>query len=182
MSTVDQLIELIRDRQFHEAEQMLEQQPHLTTAHSATFHGVTPLHWAGHRNAVGVCQYLLTLGADVNDSSGDWWRTPLAWAADAASVEAVELLLQHGADIDQDVVVGFTALHAVAMGGSSQGTAEPHRYRQTAELLIAAGADLNHRSKSGCTPLDEAIRCTNAAVAEVLTAHGARQTKNSPRP
>ena len=75
-------------------------------------YGETPLHRAAHCNAVELCERLIELGADVNDSATRWWLTPLAWAADAGSADAVESLLRHGADVHQDAVVGTTALHA----------------------------------------------------------------------
>ena len=179
MSNLDALINLIRDGGHDEALAMLDASPELAAAHSdqgGQLHGASPLHWASHRNAVQVCERLIALGADVNDSASDWWLTPLAWAADAGSVEAVELLLNHGAEVNQDAVVGTTALHAVAMGGSSRGTRDPEAYRRTAELLIAHGADVNRRATGNCgqTPLDDAVANKNDAVAAVLCAHGAR--------
>ena len=71
-------------------------------------------------------------------------------------------------------MVGTTALHAVAMGGSSRGSRDPDAYRRTAELLIAHGADVNRRAAGdrGQTPLDDAIKQKNAAVADVLRSHG----------
>ena len=103
MQNVDALITLIRDRREDEALALLNASPGLATAHSeedGQLHGSSPLHWAGHRNAVQVCERLIALGAVVNDSASDWWLTPLAWAADAGSAEAVELLLKHGADVN----------------------------------------------------------------------------------
>ena len=84
--------------------------------------------------------------ADVNDSASHWWLTPLSWGADAGCATAVELLLESGADINQDAVVGNTALHAAAMGGSTCGSGDPPAYRRTAEVLIAYRADINRIS------------------------------------
>jgi ankyrin repeat protein len=179
MTDIDTLIELIRDRRIPEALAMLNASPTLATAHSdreGQLHGASPLHWAAHRNAVELCERLMELGADVNDSASDWWLTPLAWAADAGSAEAVELLLQHGADVQQDAIVGTTALHAVAMGGSTRGAGNPQAYQRTAELLIARGADVNRRARGDRrqTPLDDAIAYQNDVVAAVLRMHGAQ--------
>ena len=176
---VDALIALIRDNRNAEVLVLLNASPELATAHSdqsGQLHGASPLHWAAHRNAVQVCERLIALGADVNDSASDWWLTPLAWAADAGSAEAVELLLKNGADVNQDAVVGTTALHAVAMGGSSRGSRDPGAYRRTAELLIAHGADVNRRATGdrGQTPLDDAVANNNEPVATVLRGHGAQ--------
>jgi ankyrin repeat protein len=178
MPNVDALITLIRDGRHDEALVLLDASPELAPLHSdqsGQLHGASPLHWAAHRNAVQVCERLIALGASVNDSASDWWLTPLAWAADAGSAEALELLLKHGADVNQDAVVGTTALHAVAMGGSSRGSRDPEAYRKTAELLIAHGADVNRRATGdrGQTPLDDAIASNNDQVAFVLREHGA---------
>jgi ankyrin repeat protein len=180
----DALIRLIRERRDDEALELLNGSPGLATGHSAEqgqLRGASPLHWAAHRNAVRLCERLIELGADVNDSATDWWLTPLAWAADAGSAEAVPLLLSHGANVNQDAVVGTTALHAVAMGGSSRGSRDPDAYQRTAEILIAHGADINRRAAGdrGQTPLDDAIANKNDPVAAVLRKHGAQVTNRS---
>jgi len=180
MPTVEALIELIRDRREDDALTMLDAAPELATAHPQPkeLHGASPLHWAAHRNMVRLCERQIELGADVNDSAGDWWRTPLAWAADAASVEAVELLLNAGADPNQDAIAGTTALHAVAMGGSTRGANSPEAYRKTAELLIAHGADVNRRAAGdrNQSPFDDAKANENDAVADVIRQYGGRTT------
>jgi ankyrin repeat protein len=180
MPDVDEFIELIREQKEAEALLMLNKSPELATSHSSRegqLHGASPLHWAAHRNAVAICELLIELGADVNDSASDWWLTPLSWGADAASVAAVELLLSRGAEIDQDAVVGTTALSAAAMGGSSRGHDNPEAYRKTAECLIAHGANVNGRFERETTPLDDAIVCNNDAVVSVLRKHGASASK-----
>jgi len=179
MQDIDTLISLIRERRDREALELLDAFPHLAAAHfgeDGQLGGVSALHWAAHRNAVGLRERLIELGADVNDLASDWWLTLLAWGADAGSAEAVELLLTQGAKVDQDVVVGLTALHAVAMGGSSGGSRDPLAYRRTAQALIAHGADVNRRSSGdrGQTPLDGAIAHKNDSVAAVLREHGAQ--------
>jgi ankyrin repeat protein len=184
MKDIDAFIELIKNREFDTALAMLKASPTLATEHSdadGQLHGASPLHWAAHRNAVELCQRLIDLGADVNDSSSDWWLTPLAWGADAGSAEAVELLLSRGANANQDAVVGTTALHAVAMGGSSRGTRDPQAYRRTAELLIAHGADVNRRARGDRkqTPLDDAIANNNHEVAVLLRQHHALASGSS---
>ena len=181
MQTVDALISLIRANRDREALELLSASPELAVGHSeqeGQLHGAPPLHWAAHRNAVELCERLVELGADVNDSATSWWRTPLAWAADAGSAAAVEFLLNQGADVNQDAVAGTTALHAVAMGGSSGGSRDPEAYRKTAEILIAYGADVNRRAigDRGQTPLDDAMAQKNEAVAAVLRDHSARDS------
>ena len=182
MPDIDTLIELIRDHRDTEALEKLNASPSLATEHSersGQLHGASPLHWAAHRNATEVCQRLIELGANVNDSASDWWLTPLSWGADAGSAEAVELLLKRGADVNQDAIVGTTALHAVAMGGSTQGKGDPDAYARTAEILIRHGADINQRTNKQRTPLDEATDNENDAVANVLRQHAAQRSTTS---
>jgi ankyrin repeat protein len=123
---------------------------------------------------VGLCRRLVELGADVNNSASDWWLTPLSWAADAGSADAVGFLLERGADPNQDAIVGTTALHAAAVGGSSRGRNNPEAYRRTAELLVAHGVDHLRRStgERGRTALEEAIAAGNVAVERVLRERG----------
>jgi ankyrin repeat protein len=182
MQTVDTLIDLIQQREYEQALAMLNAYSALARARSrkeGQMYGETPLHRAAHCNAVELCERLIELGADVNDSATHWWLTPLAWAADAGSADAVELLLNHGAQVNQDAVVGTTALHAAAMGGSSGGQRDPEAYRRTAEILIASGADINRRAVGdrGQTPLDDALARQNDHVAAVLRRHGAHLSK-----
>jgi hypothetical protein len=187
MQNVDALISLIRANRDREALELLSASPGLATGHSeqeGQLHGATPLPWAAHRNAVDLCERLIQLGANVNDSSTHWWRTPLAWAADAASAEAAELLLQRGADVNQDAVAGTTALHAVALGGSSRGRRDPEAYCRTAEVLLAHGAAVNRRANEdrGQTPLDDAIANNNDQVAAILRKHSQPANRTMPSP
>jgi ankyrin repeat protein len=179
---VDRLIGLIEQGQAEAALAILNQNPGLATGSSerdGVLRGATPLHWAAHRDMVRLCERLIELGADVNSSMAMWWRTPLAWAADAGAAGAVELLLHCGADVNQDAFGQTTALHAAAQGGSSGGSQNAEGYRRTAALLIAHGADINRRAvgDSNQTPLDDAIRRDNQAVASVLLQHGARSSE-----
>lgn len=173
MQAVDALIAMIREGREDDALAMLNASHGLATAHSSQDdqrHGVSPLHWAAHRNFVRLCERLIQLGANVNDSTGNWWLTPLAWAADAGSAAAVEVLLKHGADVNQNAVVGTTALYAAAMGGSSRGSRDPGAYQRTAEILIAHGADIHRRASAqrNQTPLDDAVANKNDRVAALL--------------
>ncbi len=182
MQDVETFIELIRENRHQEALEMLNANPALATSRTqraGQLHGATALHWAAHRNATELCERLIELGANVNESASDWWLTPLSWGADAGSADAVELLLQRGADVNQDAIVGTTALHAVAMGGSTQGKRNPQAYERTAGILIAHGADINRRTDKQRTPLDEAIASSNDAVVAVLRKHGAKVSTTS---
>ena len=59
---------------------------------------------------------LIDLGADVNASDANWYRSVLSWAANNARLDALRLLLERGAAPDS-----LDALHAAAWGGSTSG-------------------------------------------------------------
>jgi uncharacterized protein len=84
--------------------------------------------------------------------------TPLVRAAKAGDVAAIRLLLQHGANVELPTASGITPLLAAA-GNSSTPLDTRGRYKTEAEavasaqLLLAAGADINARDRSGQTAL-----------------------------
>ena len=144
---------------------------------------------------------LLEHGADPNteftsDENGSKVHFhPLYSAVGRRYPELVELLLQHGADPDAPNR-GFTPLLAAVMNqqkeiaslllarkadpnipdGSTWGAAPLH-YALTqpsiVELLLAAKAEVNARTKIGETPLHWAAGAGLKAAAELLLAHGA---------
>ena len=75
------------------------------------------------------------------------------------------MLLENGGDREaRDTESGGTPIyHAAAWGRTS-----------VVELLIARGADVNAKSKSGVTPLAAAEKNGFAETAKVLRQHGAR--------
>src|SRR5204863_9300522 len=91
-----------------------------------------------------MIEALLTAGADPNTvlSRG---QTVLMTASRSGHVAAVRALLEHGATVDaQEDLLGETALTWAA--------AENHA--DVVSLLLKAGADPNHRSKSMSWPKD----------------------------
>jgi ankyrin repeat protein len=94
-------------------------------------------------------------GADTMLTVG---TTPLLRAAKAADVAAVNLLLQYKANVELPNTNGITPLLAAAGIGYS-GLDTRGRYRTEAEAaetvkqLLAAGADINIKDRSGQTPL-----------------------------
>jgi len=80
-------------------------------------------------------------------------------------VEIVKLLLGAGAPPNvADSKFGLTPLHLAAINGQ----------RNIAEMLIARGAGLNARDKSGHTPLSWAMEKNQPALVELLKHHGAQ--------
>ena len=94
--------------------------------------GDTPLTEAVRNGHCSVAKALLTHGAAINHLAA-----PDAALHIAASVQddpMIELLLAMGAFVDQMSEEGYTPLHLASCNA----------YHSTAELLLAAGADVNH--------------------------------------
>ncbi len=111
----------------------------------------------GHKD---IADLLLSRGADPNemDISG---RTCLHVAARKGDVELIELLIKHGMDVNvraHDSSRSIPLCHA----GS----------RQAAEVLIAEGADLSWKDKSGGIVLHSLIRTGTTDAAEAIIEHG----------
>ncbi|OHB65020.1 MAG: hypothetical protein A2Y76_09445 [Planctomycetes bacterium RBG_13_60_9] len=131
------------------------------------------LHAAAFGGHVSILDILIANGADVNRVSKN--GTPLHQAAsplgsntramDIRSAQTVKELLAHGATVDaKHPGKGSTPLYgAVARG----------RYR-TAEVLIAAGANVNAKENEGKTLLALAKEGGRTRIAELLRQHGAK--------
>ncbi len=131
--------------------------------------GSTALHYAANDGKVRLMSRLIELGADVNASVANWYRSVLSWAANNARIEAIRLLLEKGAD-----PTSLDALHAAAWGGSSQGADVQDDYVSALKLLIEAGADVNDRRyHEGWTPLRTAIESGHEKAIEFLRSIGA---------
>ncbi len=133
--------------------------------------GLSALHIAVSGSSTEVVAFLLAEGADVNarDNGG---YTPLSFAIwnrnrdmPRLPVDMAKLLLEKGADTNvKDAPSGYSPLHWAVIMWSNE----------VAELIVAAGADVNARSNTGETPLD--IVATSggpAAIGELLVAKGA---------
>jgi uncharacterized protein len=108
---------------------------------------------------------LLLRGADPNAKAraSDSW-TLLMEACLARNAEMVALLLHHGARVN-DRVDGRSVLMLAA---NQSGPA-------IVGQLVAAGADVNTKDWSGCTPLHNAGWVGDAATQRVLRRAGARE-------
>ncbi len=91
---------------------------------------------------------LLALGVDPN-TADPWGRTALhmavryAYNGEADALAIVQTLLAAGADLHAADQEGFTALKHAAVYG----------YPDLLRFLIAAGADVNHRTPDGQTAI-----------------------------
>ena len=139
--------------------------------------GSTPLHWASHDGNIDLVRKLVENGAEVNSDLADWWCRPIDWAADSGQFDVVKYLIENGAVFDGDKWSNCTPLHVVAQGGSTNGREREDSYRNTAEVLISSGAEINAVAMYGgqpteMTPLDDALNVGNETVADVLKQHG----------
>ena len=114
---------------------------------------------------------------NVRDNNGE---TPLFVAVDHYQVDMVRFLLENGADPDarskegalQETTVpgGWTPLEWAAIKSSDQA-----KSGAIAELLIAAGADINDVGNDmGWPPVFVAIHEGNKVVERILREHGAQ--------
>ena len=114
--------------------------------HSRDQKGNTAIIIAAGRGQVAVIKVLLSLGANVEDSTvGGLFdgKTTLMWGASQGRKEAVEMLIQAGSDVnrvtDRGVFLGKTALCWAA----SQGRAA------LVSALLASGAHIDYASPIG---------------------------------
>ena len=99
--------------------------------------------------------------------SCDWGPSTIHQAAYQGNNEAVKRYLEAGTDVSAKNKSGdreSTPLHYAAVRG----------HKETAELLIAEGADMNANSDNGGTPLDWAIKNDDTETADLLRKHGGK--------
>lgn len=111
-----------------------------------------------------MTQLLLSCGANPNVASRKF-GSPLFAAAGKNDAELVRLLLDAGAEVDmRHPISERTALHRSCEHGAS----DQRRSVVIAEMLIAAGADINAQDHLGMTPLTVAVRCGNGQMFDRL--------------
>jgi ankyrin repeat protein len=123
---------------------------------AANAKGETPLMMAALKGKLGACQRLLEQGAQVNR---DGW-SPLHYAASGPQPKVVSLLLERGAQINALSPNGSTPLMMAARYGA----------QDSAELLVAHGADARLRNAKGLNAADFARAAGREALAARLEA------------
>ncbi len=153
--------------------------------------GFTLLIWAIWWSDKDMVELLISNGADLDTEEDSYGCTALYWAAVQGSKDLVELLIAKGA-------APLSAMHSAACAGDlakvkslvKEGTDVNTKgkgsgdetplfaavfadHNDVAKFLIAKGADVNAKDKSGQTPLHPACEHGKRNMVELLIAEGA---------
>ncbi len=119
---------------------------------------ITPLHYAAQYGEMEIVELLISKGADVN-AKGDAGDTPLDWAIQLKRTEISDLLRKHGGKSGAE----YSIQYAITTGNI-----------EAVKQHIAAGADVNAKTKRGDTPLDTAISRKHPEIVNLLRKHGGK--------
>jgi ankyrin repeat protein len=109
--------------------------------------GLSPLHWAVHRNNVTAVEILLNWKAPVDLVTRGERRTALHIAARSGNVLLAKMLLDAGAEINYRDIYQRTALCLAALSGAAE----------LVYLLLCQGADVHAQETDGITVIQRAI-------------------------
>lgn len=125
----------------------------------------TPLSLAASGGYVDIIKYLLKNNAEINSrTNSKLGISPLMLAAMNGHVNAVNILLESGSDINAQIETNRnTALTLACFQGRNE----------VVSLLVEKKAYVEHRAKSGLTPLMEAASQGHVEVGRILIAAGA---------
>ena len=122
-----------------------------------------------------VAEALLKHGADPNRICPPYGDLPLFSATMRPKI--LTLLLDHGAKITADERTKATPLHSAAhLGAKDYQTQVPQRL-ESAEILLAHGADVNAVDQDGMTPMDCAYEKSDKEMIALLAKHGGKAKK-----
>jgi len=156
---------------------------------AVTNYGDTALHLAAETGAVEIVELLVH--HEAVDSRNSNHETPLMVAARTANCDCLELLLRLGANVNATDEAGQTALMLAAAGRRRSPPDSPHasvspwptpevkeikrRYYQSVKVLIAYGADLNAKMRTGRSALDLAGLSGQPEIIDLLKTAGAER-------
>lgn len=170
---------------------------------ASTAEGTTALHWAVHRDNLGIARKLVAAGADVS-AANEYGVTALHLACTNRSNAMVKLLLDAEANPNAATWNGQSALMECARTGAvaaviallakrAEPNAHENKKKQTAlmwaaaeghgdvtRLLVENGAEISARSDGGFTSLLFAARSGDVASARALLGAGADPNESTP--
>jgi ankyrin repeat protein len=129
--------------------------------------GETALFEAVKAGSLGVAKLLLAHGASVNNAEPDSTASPLGAAVSRGTAEMVRLLTAGGTDVNGSAAA--KDLHAAPMLYIAAERGDPEILQQ----LIAAGANVNARSRDRGPALEIAVKEKRLEAVRVLLAAGA---------
>ena len=150
--------------------------------------GETPLMIAARMGNLEALTQLIAHGADINAAEAARGQTALMWATSQRQPQAAKLLIDAGAGVNDRTVASkrFVQLCCSEYNGDVRGTAwvdhggftallfaAREGSVESAEYLLAAGANVNDSGADGSTALAVAALSGQTAVAELLIEHGA---------
>src|SRR5436190_743161 len=137
--------------------------------------GTTALHWASHRDDLGIADALIRSGARAN-AANDLGATALHLACTNRSAAMVERLLAAGGNPNATLLNGETVLMTCARAGDARAVKAliaRGADAESAQLLLKAGADANESQPDGVSALVLAAHSGNGPFGAVLLEHGA---------
>jgi hypothetical protein len=108
--------------------------------------------------------------------------TPLHLAAAGLRYDAARALLAAGTPVNAINRRGATALHYACDPRPLSPTWDPPAQRRIIDLLVSAGATVDHPDRGGVTPLHRAVRARSPAAVAALLSAGANPAPPPPRP
>lgn len=148
--------------------------PNSTRSGGSSEIDMTPIVIAAQYSQWEIVDVLLDHGADPRGQER-LGCDPLRLAAAACEPRIMKRLIQRGADAAAvDVTSGNTPLHLVADSAIRPiSRVRAGMVRETVDLLVAAGANVNAVNDQGFTPLSWAVYRSRPEVVVALLAHGA---------